>query len=162
MPSPYTPDVTGTVGLNGITLHDFTHRISRSGTRHAVIACDTVDAQLQGLPTGVASETVLALLIESLRSTDAATRTSDGVFLVLLDRVRDLADAVSVAQRVSEAFLHPGAVGTARDLCCGVTSNWLSSASPEKNSSVGRATSGRVSSSPLGTAPGATVTYGWK
>lgn len=123
MTSPYTPGVTAS--HDGVSLSEVTHRAARTGSRHAVVACDTVDGRLRDLPRSPASDgtldqgTVLGHLARGLRSTDAAMREPGGLFLVILDRVRDLPDAIAVAERISRDFEGAAALGTS--LCCGVT-----------------------------------------
>jgi len=71
------------------------------------------------MPAGPESDALLARLVEGLRSTDAAVREPGGLFLVILDRVSDLPDAVAVGERLSQSFESTEVVGAR--LCCGVT-----------------------------------------
>ncbi len=119
MTAAYTPTVAASDDSAGASLHDIAHRAARTGSRHAVVACDTVDGRLRVLPPGSASDDVLRQLAHGLRSTDFTMREPGGLFLVVLDRVRDLPDAVNVAERLSQSFESTEVVGAR--LCCGVT-----------------------------------------
>lgn len=117
----YTPRVTASQEPGASALTGITSRAPRAGSRHAVVACDTADGRLRRMPAGPESDALLARLIEGLRSTDAAVREPGGLFLVILDRVSDLPDAVAVGERISRAYVDSSGADEDARLCCGVT-----------------------------------------